>query len=63
MGAPRWQAGSRVPDGVVAHAQQRLQVAFESDLSDRVPLVVEDRALDRDLQALLRVRDDAVWNP
>lgn len=37
--------------------------AFESDLSDRVPLVVEDRALDRDLQALLRVRDDAVWNP
>ncbi|ARN23054.1 HAL/PAL/TAL family ammonia-lyase [Piscinibacter gummiphilus] len=37
--------------------------AFEADLSDRVPLVVEDRALDRDLQALLAARDEAVWNP
>jgi len=37
--------------------------AFEADLSDRVPLVVEDRALDRDLQALLAVRDEPVWNP
>jgi len=37
--------------------------AFEADLSDRVPLVVEDRALDRDLQALLAARDEPVWNP
>jgi histidine ammonia-lyase len=37
--------------------------AFESQLADRVPLVVEDRALDRDLQALLQARHDAVWNP
>ncbi len=37
--------------------------AFESRLADHVPLVVEDRALDRDLQALLQARHDAVWNP
>jgi len=37
--------------------------AFESDLGDRVALVVEDRALDSDLQALLRARHDTVWNP
>jgi len=36
---------------------------FEADLSDRVPLVVEDRALDRDLQAMLAARDEPVWNP
>lgn len=37
--------------------------AFEGDLSDRVPLVVEDRALDRDLQALLKARHEPLWSP
>jgi len=37
--------------------------AFEADLADRVPLVVEDRALDRDLQALLQTRHDPLWSP
>ncbi len=35
--------------------------AFQSDLEDRFPLVVEDRALDRELQSLLLAQRQGIW--